>query len=65
MKPVAMSKSLRKIGVTPRAEKLAGIWGNLKRCLEDNLKIDVKFMDDDEAMEHDCDLTSCEGDMCH
>ena len=58
-------------GVTSRAvsgtlgdeSTFAEIWGILKRCLEDNLKIDVKFMDDDEAMEHDCDLTSCEGDM--
>ena len=41
----------------------AEIWGISKICLEDNLKIDVKFMDDDEAREHDCDLTSCEGDM--
>ena len=62
---------MKGFGVTSRAvsgrlgdESTFGeIWGILKRCLEDNLKIDVKFMDDDEAMEHDCDLTSCEGDM--
>ena len=58
-------------GVTSRAvsgrlgdeSTFAEIWEILKKCLEDNLKSHVNFMDDNEAMGHDCDLTSCEGDM--